>query len=83
MIQKDAGPLKVVCGLVRIIAWVFFTFGIIHGLGIIFSVSQEVPKFFGLVTIILYGFGFLIVYLITLMAELLFEMWQFLKKERI
>lgn len=82
MIEKNFWFLKIGSRLIKIAAWTFLLLGIINGVAILISPSGNMPRWMGFCFIIIYSFGFLLVYLITFMADLLLEIWQFLKKER-
>jgi len=82
MIRKDFGLLRLSSRLVKIVAWTFLLFGVIQGVGIIAGAAGGIPRWMGLFYIILYIGGFFFIYLMTMIADLLLEVWQFLKKER-
>mgnify|MGYP001609672976 FL=1 len=82
MIQKEYGFLRLSSRLLKIAAWTFLLLGILSGIGTILGAAQNIPRWMGIFIILVYVFGFFVVYVIAMMADLLLEMWQFLKKER-
>jgi len=79
MKQKEFKFYKLSSRLVKIAAWTFLLFGISHGVGLFF-VGQA--RWLGVPMIVLYAFGVFLIYLVAMIADLLLEIWQFLKKER-
>ncbi len=83
MLQKNYGLLKLCSRLVKISAWTFLLLGVFSGVGTIFGLGQNIPRWMGVPIILVYVFAFFLVYLIALIADLCLDIWQFLKKERI
>ena len=82
MIQKEYGFLRLSSRLLKIAAWTFLLLGILSGIGTLFGAAQNIPRWMWIFIILVYVFGFFVVYVIAMIADLLLEMWQFLKKER-
>lgn len=83
MIEKNLWFLKIGSRLIKIAAWTFLLVGVISGIATLIAPSENMQRWMGFYLIVIYSFGFLLVYLITFMADLLLEIWQFLKKERL
>ena len=69
--------------LLKISAWTFLLFGLIQAIAILSRIDKSIPVAVGFVWIIISGSIFLLFNMVTLMADLLLEIWQFLKKERL
>lgn len=82
MADKKYGLLKMSSTLVKISAWTFFLFGIIQAIAIFTRADTSVSIGVGFVWLAIYASIFFFMHLMGLMADLLLEMWQFLKKER-
>ena len=82
MIDKNFGLLKISSRLLKIAAWTFLLFGGIQAIAIFIRLDKNIPLGMGFVWCIISASIFCLFYLITLMADLLLEIWQFLKKER-
>ena len=68
--------------LIKIAAWTFLLLGVSSGIATLVSPSGNTPRWMGVYFILICGFAFALVYFITLIGDLLLEIWQFLKKER-
>lgn len=68
--------------LIKIAAWTFLLLGASSGIATLVSPTGNTPRWMGVYFILIYGFAFLLVYFISLIGDLLLEVWQFLKKER-
>ena len=68
--------------LIKIAAWTFLLLGASSGIATLVSPSGNTPRWMGAYFILICGFAFALVYFITLIGDLLLEIWQFLKKER-
>lgn len=82
MVDKKYGLLKMSSTLVKISAWTFFLFGIIQAIAIFARLDKSASIGAGFVWLALCASIFFFMYLASLSADLLLEMWQFLKKER-
>lgn len=82
MTGKNIDLLKISSRLIKITAWTFLLFGLLQAAAILVRLDKTAPAAAGLVWIIVAGSIFFLCYLLALMADLLLEMWQFLKKER-
>lgn len=68
--------------LVKISAWTFFLYGIIQAAAILTRADMSASIGAGFVWLAICASIFFFLQLMGLMADLLLEMWQFLKKER-
>lgn len=68
--------------LIKIAAWTFLLLGASSGIATLVSPAGNTPRWMGVYFILICGFAFVLVYFITLIGDLLLEIWQFLKKER-
>lgn len=82
MTEKKYGFLKMSSRLVKISAWTFFLFGAIQAIAIFVRLDKNISVGVGFVWLIISGSIFLLFNTISLMADLLLEIWQFLRKER-
>lgn len=82
MADKKYGLLKMSSTLVKISAWTFFLFGLIQAAAIFARLDKGVSVAAGFVWLAICASIFFFLQLMGLMADLLLEMWQFLKKER-
>ena len=82
MIEKNFGFIKISSRLIKIAAWTFLLLGVTSGMATLIAPSGNTPRWMGVYFILIYGFGFLLIYFITSIGDLLLEIWQFLKKER-
>jgi hypothetical protein len=83
MIGKNYGFLRINSRLLKISAWTFLLFGLIQAVAILARLDKNIPIAVGFVWIIISGSIFLLFNMVTLIADLLLEIWQFLKKERL
>ena len=83
MMGKNYGFLMISSRLLKISAWTFLLFGLIQAIAILSRIDKSIPVAVGFVWIIISGSIFLLFNMVTLMADLLLEIWQFLKKERL
>lgn len=74
--------LKMSSTLVKISAWTFFLFGIIQAAATFAGLDSSASVGTAFVWLALCASAFFFLYLASLSADLLLEMWQFLKKER-
>lgn len=82
MAEKKYGFLKMSSRLVKIAAWTFFIFGLIQAVAIFARIDKNISVGVGFVWLILCAAIFFLFNLVGLMADLLLEIWQFLRKER-
>jgi len=82
MIEKKYGFLKMSSRLIKISAWTFLLFGLIQAIAILARLDRNIPIAVGFVWLIISGSIFLLFNTIGVMADLLLEIWQFLRKER-
>jgi hypothetical protein len=83
MREKDFGFLKMSSRLVKISAWTFFLFGIIQAAAIFTRLEDKaISAGIGFLWAAVSAAIFFTLYLISQSADLLLEIWQFLKKER-
>lgn len=82
MTEKNFEFLKISSRLIKTTAWTFLLFGLLQAVAILFRLDKTVHIGVGIVWIIVSGSIFFLCYLLALMADLLLEIWQFLKKER-
>lgn len=82
MQAKNFKFLKISSRLIKISAWTFLLFGLLQAIAILARLDKNVPIGVGFVWLILAGSIFFLFNTISLMADLLLEIWQFLKKER-
>ena len=82
MIEKNFGFIKISSRLIKIAAWTFLLLGLTNGIATLIAPSGNIPRWFGVCFILICAFGFLLIYFITSIGDLLLEIWQFLKKER-
>ncbi len=80
---KNYGFLMISSRLLKISAWTFLLFGLIQAVAILSRLDKNIPIAVGFVWLIICGSIFLLFNMVTLMADLLLEIWQFLKKERL
>ena len=83
MMEKNYGFLRISSRLIKISAWTFLLFGLIQAVAILSRLDKNIPIAVGFVWLIICGSIFLLFNMVTLMADLLLEIWQFLKKERL
>ena len=82
MIEKKYGFLKMSSRLIKISAWTFLLFGLIQAIAIFARLDRNIPIGAGFVWLIVSGSIFLLFNTVSLIADLLLEIWQFLRKER-
>lgn len=82
MAEKKFWFLKTGSMLTKIAAWTFFLFGFIQALAIFLRIDKSISLGVGFVWLIVSIGIFSVFYLISLTADLLLEVWQFLRKER-
>lgn len=82
MTEKNFEFLKISSRLLKISAWTFLLFGLIQAIAILARLDKNTPIGVGFVWLIVAGSIFFLFNTISLMADLLLEIWQFLKKER-
>ncbi len=84
MKEKNFSFLIMNSRLVKIAAWTFFLFGIIQAAALFFTRLEDkaASAGAGFLWLAVSAAIFFTLYLISLSADLLLEIWQFLKKER-
>lgn len=80
--EKKYRFLKISSRLLKISAWTFLLFGLIQAIAILARLDRNIPIAAGFVWLIVAGSIFLLFNMVSLMADLLLEIWQFLRKER-
>ena len=82
MAERNFGFLRFSSRLIKIAAWTFLLLGVSSGIATLVAPAGNTPRWMGAYFIIIYVFAFFLVYFVTLIGDLLLEVWQFLKKER-
>jgi len=80
--EKRFGLMRLCSRLIKVAAWTFLLLGASSGIATLVSPSGNTPRWMGVYFILIYAFAFLLIYFISLIGDLLLEIWQFLKKER-
>lgn len=80
--KRNLEFLRISSRLIKIAAWTFLLFGVLQAAAIFLKLDKSVSIGIGFVWLIVYACIFLFFYHVASMADLLLEIWQFLKKER-
>ncbi|MBL7081482.1 MAG: hypothetical protein ISS44_02825 [Candidatus Omnitrophica bacterium] len=81
--REHLGFLRVSSAIMKTAAWIFLILGLLGGLSILrgIMVIPETPRWMGLILMLIYAFIFLLLYLVSRIADLLIDIINEMKRE--
>ena len=79
--RENLGYLKVSSIVIKVVAWIFLSLGLISGVTLLLGKVPGSPRWSGLIVMVFYSFVFFFFFLVAKMADLLMKIAKEVRKE--